>query len=31
MRLVMSAAVMTGRTSIGICGVDFKHVIVNVI
>src|ERR1700739_579831 len=31
MSLVMSTAVMTGRASIGIGGVDFKHVIVNVI
>jgi hypothetical protein len=27
----MSTAVMTGRTLIGICRVDFKHVFVNVI
>ena len=31
MSLVMSTAVMTGRTSIGICRVDFEHVFVNVI
>jgi hypothetical protein len=31
MSLVMSTAVMTGRTLIGICRVDFKHVFVNVI
>ena len=31
MSLVMSTAVMAGRASIGIGGVDFKHVIVNVI
>jgi hypothetical protein len=31
MSLVMSATVMTGRTLIGICRVDFKHVLVNVI
>jgi hypothetical protein len=31
MSLVMSTAVMPGRTLIGICRVDFKHVFVNVI
>jgi hypothetical protein len=31
MSLVMSTAVMTGRTLIGICRVDFKHVFVDVI
>lgn len=31
MSLVMSTALMTGRTLIGICRVDFKHVFVNVI
>lgn len=31
MSLVMSTTVMTRRTLIGICRVDFKHVFVNVI
>ena len=31
MSLVMFTAVMTGRTLIGICRVDFNHVFVNVI
>jgi hypothetical protein len=31
MSLVMSATLMTGRTLIGICRVDFEHVFVNVI
>jgi hypothetical protein len=31
MSLVMSATLMTGRTLIGICRVDLKHVFVNVI
>ena len=31
MSLVMSTAVMTGRTLIGICRIDFNHVFVDVI
>jgi hypothetical protein len=31
MSLVMSTAVMTGRTLVGICRVDFEHVFVNMI
>jgi hypothetical protein len=31
MSLVMSTAVMSGRTLVGICRVDFEHVFVNMI